>query len=170
MSDTALDRTEERTGPEPVHPLTAATGVAALWRSALPTGAEEASARRRLQAKAGVIGLVFIISHVVLVLSHLTWPIWTVGAAGIVVAVIAMVIAAAAIGGATLAIVVAVIGALAIALVAASSIATTIGLVLPWLFARFGHDPALGSGPVATVIQDVMSLLIYFLVASVILV
>lgn len=57
----------------------------------------------------------------------------------------------------------------AIALVTASSIATTIGLVLPWLFARFGHDPALGSGPVATVIQDVMSLLIYFLVASVIL-
>ena len=57
----------------------------------------------------------------------------------------------------------------AIALVVASSIATTIGLVLPWLFARFGHDPALGSGPVATVIQDVVSLLVYFLMAAVIL-
>jgi magnesium transporter len=57
----------------------------------------------------------------------------------------------------------------AIALVVASSIATTIGLVLPWLFARFGYDPALGSGPVATVVQDVMSLLIYFLVAAAIL-
>lgn len=57
----------------------------------------------------------------------------------------------------------------AIALVAASSIATTIGLVLPWLFTRFGQDPALGSGPVATVIQDVTSLLIYFLVAAAIL-
>lgn len=57
----------------------------------------------------------------------------------------------------------------AIALVVASSIATTIGLVLPWLFARFGHDPALGSGPVATVIQDVLSLLVYFLIAAAIL-
>lgn len=57
----------------------------------------------------------------------------------------------------------------AIALVVASSIATTIGLLLPWLFGRFGYDPALGSGPVATVIQDVMSLLIYFLVAAVLL-
>jgi len=57
----------------------------------------------------------------------------------------------------------------AIALVVASSIATTIGLVLPWLFARFGHDPALGSGPVATVIQDVVSLLVYFLIAAAIL-
>lgn len=54
----------------------------------------------------------------------------------------------------------------AIALVAASSIATTIGFLLPWTFARLGYDPALGSGPVATVIQDIMSLLIYFLVAS----
>jgi magnesium transporter len=57
----------------------------------------------------------------------------------------------------------------AIALVVASSIATTIGLILPWLFARFGHDPALGSGPVATVIQDVVSLVIYFLIAAAIL-
>jgi magnesium transporter len=54
----------------------------------------------------------------------------------------------------------------AISLVAASSVATTIGLLLPWLFARIGYDPALGSGPLATVIQDVLSLLIYFLVAS----
>lgn len=54
----------------------------------------------------------------------------------------------------------------AIALVVASSIATTIGLLLPWIFARFGYDPALGSGPVATVIQDVMSLSIYFLIAA----
>jgi magnesium transporter len=55
----------------------------------------------------------------------------------------------------------------AIALVAASSLATSIGLLLPWGFARLGYDPALGSGPLATVVQDVLSLLIYFLVASV---
>jgi magnesium transporter len=53
-----------------------------------------------------------------------------------------------------------------IAVVAASSIATTIGFLLPWIFSRLGYDPALGSGPVATVIQDVLSLAIYFLVAA----
>jgi magnesium transporter len=57
----------------------------------------------------------------------------------------------------------------ALALVVASSVATTIGLLLPALFARLGSDPALGSGPIATVVQDVLSLLIYFLVASVLL-
>jgi magnesium transporter len=53
-----------------------------------------------------------------------------------------------------------------IAVVAASSIATTIGFLLPWIFSRFGYDPALGSGPVVTVIQDVLSLAIYFMVAA----
>lgn len=57
----------------------------------------------------------------------------------------------------------------AVAVIAACSIATTIGLLLPWAFARIGYDPALGSGPVATVIQDVTSLLIYFAVAAVLL-
>lgn len=57
----------------------------------------------------------------------------------------------------------------ALALVIASSIATTLGFLLPWLFARAGYDPALGSGPLATVIQDVMSLAIYFLIAAVLL-
>ena len=54
----------------------------------------------------------------------------------------------------------------AITLLAASSVATTIGFLLPWLFARFGYDPAFGAGPVATVIQDVLSLLIYFTIAA----
>jgi magnesium transporter len=57
-------------------------------------------------------------------------------------------------------------GTVAIALIVASSVASTIGFLLPWLFARFGYDPALGSGPVGTVIQDVLSLLIYFQIAS----
>ena len=61
---------------------------------------------------------------------------------------------------------VALAATVSLALIAASSIATTIGFVLPWLFARLGYDPALGSGPLATVIQDVLSILIYFLVAS----
>ncbi|MCC6949688.1 MAG: hypothetical protein IT539_18180 [Bradyrhizobiaceae bacterium] len=38
-----------------------------------------------------------------------------------------------------------------------------------WIFARLGYDPVLGSGPVATVIQNVMSLSIYFLTATTLL-
>jgi magnesium transporter len=54
----------------------------------------------------------------------------------------------------------------AIALAVASSLASSIGLLLPWVFARLDLDPAHGSGPLATVIQDVLSLMVYFLVAS----
>ena len=54
----------------------------------------------------------------------------------------------------------------AMALVVASSVATTIGILLPWLFAKLGYDPALGSGPVGTVVQDVLSLMIYFWIAA----
>ncbi len=52
--------------------------------------------------------------------------------------------------------------AVAIALLAASTCATTIGFALPWLLARSGRDPAFGSGPIATIFQDLLSLLIYF--------
>lgn len=54
--------------------------------------------------------------------------------------------------------------AVALAVVAAGTVATTVGLLLPYALDRLGRDPAFGSGPVATVIQDVLSLLIYFLV------
>jgi magnesium transporter len=57
-------------------------------------------------------------------------------------------------------------GAVAIALFAAGTAATTIGLLFPWALARMGKDPAFGSGPIATIVQDVLSLLIYFLVVS----
>ena len=39
--------------------------------------------------------------------------------------------------------------------------------VAAWLLHRLGTDPAFGSGPLATVIQDLVSLLIYFTVATV---
>lgn len=52
------------------------------------------------------------------------------------------------------------------ALVAAGGIATTIGLALPWLLGRLGSDPAYGSGPLATIVQDLLSLLTYFLIVS----
>lgn len=56
--------------------------------------------------------------------------------------------------------------AVAVALVLASSIATIIAMVLPWAFHRWGKDPAFGSGPLATVMQDLLSVLIYFVVAT----
>ncbi len=59
--------------------------------------------------------------------------------------------------------------AVAIAVLFAGAGATTIGLVLPWALARAGSDPALGSGPLATVIQDVLSLLIYFAIVTALL-
>lgn len=52
--------------------------------------------------------------------------------------------------------------AVALGLFAASVVATTVGLVFPWILARLGRDPAFGSGPLATIIQDVLTLLIYF--------
>lgn len=52
------------------------------------------------------------------------------------------------------------------ALFAAGTIATTIGLLLPWVLGRLGRDPAYGSGPLATVIQDVVSIAIYLSIAS----
>mgnify|MGYP001449100237 CR=1 FL=1 len=55
---------------------------------------------------------------------------------------------------------------LAVALFAASSVATVIGFTLPWLLERTGTDPAFGSGPLATTVQDVLSLLIYFVTVA----
>jgi magnesium transporter len=52
------------------------------------------------------------------------------------------------------------------AILVAGAVATSCGLLLPWLLVRLGTDPAFGSGPVATVIQDVLSLLIYFAIVG----
>jgi magnesium transporter len=57
--------------------------------------------------------------------------------------------------------------AVALALFAACSVATVVAMGLPWLMHRSGRDPAYGSGPLSTVVQDLLSLLIYFWVASV---
>jgi magnesium transporter len=55
--------------------------------------------------------------------------------------------------------------AVSLALLAACSTATVVAMALPWLFHRLGRDPAFGSGPLATVVQDLLSLLIYFAIA-----
>lgn len=52
--------------------------------------------------------------------------------------------------------------AVGLALAGASALATVLGLMLPWTLARLGTDPAYGSGPLATILQDVLTLLIYF--------
>ena len=56
--------------------------------------------------------------------------------------------------------------AVSLSLLASCSVATLIAMTLPWAIQRFGKDPAYGSGPLATVIQDLLSILIYFVIAS----
>lgn len=46
------------------------------------------------------------------------------------------------------------------------SIAPLLAILVPNILYRNHIDPALGSGPVATIIQDLISLFVYFLVAS----
>ena len=54
-------------------------------------------------------------------------------------------------------------------LLAAGAAASALGLLLPWLLARLGTDPAFGSGPLATILQDLLSLLIYLGLAQALL-
>lgn len=49
------------------------------------------------------------------------------------------------------------------------TVATIVGMLIPWTFIRMRRDPATGSGPFATIIQDILSLLIYFSIASALL-
>lgn len=53
-----------------------------------------------------------------------------------------------------------------LALFSASAIATLITMALPWTLHRLGRDPAFGSGPLATVIQDLLTIVIYFVTAT----
>jgi magnesium transporter len=55
--------------------------------------------------------------------------------------------------------------AVSVALLASCAIATLVAMLLPWMLERLGKDPAFGSGPLATVIQDLLSIAIYFAVA-----
>ncbi|MDF0602045.1 magnesium transporter [Psychromarinibacter sp. C21-152] len=56
--------------------------------------------------------------------------------------------------------------AVALAVLGGGAVSAVVGFGLPWAFDRLGSDPALGSGPVCTVIQDAASLAIYFLAVS----
>jgi len=59
--------------------------------------------------------------------------------------------------------------AVASALFIAGTVATGIGFLLPWMFQRYGLDPALAAGPLATVLQDVLSLAVYLAMVTVLL-
>jgi len=61
------------------------------------------------------------------------------------------------------------LGAVAVSLFAASTVASVVALLLPWLLDRTGVDPAFGAGPLATVIQDLLSIVIYLWVALAVL-
>lgn len=56
-----------------------------------------------------------------------------------------------------------------LAMLASVSVATMVALVIPNLFYREHSDPAVGAGPLKTVIQDFITIIIYFLVATLII-
>lgn len=58
---------------------------------------------------------------------------------------------------------------LALALFCAILTSLVTGLVVPYVFSRLKLDPANASGPVATILQDLLSVTVYFSIASVLL-
>ena len=58
-----------------------------------------------------------------------------------------------------------VAAAVSLSLAISCSVATVVAMALPYLLARFGRDPAFGSGPLATVVQDLLSIVAYFGIA-----
>jgi magnesium transporter len=55
---------------------------------------------------------------------------------------------------------------LAVAITSTLMLAMLVALVIPFLATKLKYDPALTSGPVATVIRDVMTLVVYFWVVA----
>ena len=54
-----------------------------------------------------------------------------------------------------------------VGLFGACLVATALGTISPFFFARFGIDPAVASGPIVTAFNDVLSTLMFFLIAKV---
>ncbi len=59
--------------------------------------------------------------------------------------------------------------AITLSLLISMSFATMLACGVPLLLKSWGKDPAIGSGPFATAIQDFVSIMIYFTVSLVIL-
>lgn len=56
-----------------------------------------------------------------------------------------------------------------VAMLAGVTSSVIIAVLIPWLLMRFGKDPAVGSGPFSTIIQDILSIVIYLTTALIIL-
>jgi magnesium transporter len=56
-----------------------------------------------------------------------------------------------------------------LALLCSCGVATVVALTLPWVIDRLGADPAFGAGPLSTVIQDLLSIVIYLALAALLL-
>lgn len=57
----------------------------------------------------------------------------------------------------------------ALSIFAACATASFVAMTLPWLLNRLDIDPAFGSGPLATVLQDLLSVIIYLAIATAVL-
>ena len=56
--------------------------------------------------------------------------------------------------------------AVGLSLVIASTMATVLASLIPFVFKFFKKDPALGSGPIANAVLDVLSVIVYFFIAT----
>ncbi len=59
--------------------------------------------------------------------------------------------------------------AIGLAMFLSCAIASVVAMALPYLLARLGRDPAYGSGPLATVIQDVLTIACYGVIVTMLL-
>jgi magnesium transporter len=59
--------------------------------------------------------------------------------------------------------------AVALSICAAGTVANGIGLLFPWLLKRLRFDPAYGTGPASTVVQDVCTIFVYFAIVHALL-
>lgn len=79
---------------------------------------------------------------------------------GLALAVLAVIATAIAFGNVFIGI------GVGLSLLAAGTMACGIGLVLPWVLSKAGIDPAFGAGPVATILQDVLTIAIYLVIMT----
>lgn len=56
--------------------------------------------------------------------------------------------------------------AVGLSVLGGGAVSALAGFILPWAFQRLGFDPALGSGPICTIIQDAASLALYFILVT----
>jgi magnesium transporter len=87
----------------------------------------------------------------------------TGGMIGLALAVVAFLGVWASFGNAMLAL------GVALSLLLAGTLASSIGLLLPWALSHLRIDPAFGTGPVATITQDVLTIVIYFMIVTTLL-